>query len=48
VDLHDAVGRLADVEREGVEHEVGAEPHVLALPDVDLRLVGVGVLRPDQ
>ncbi len=34
VDLHHAVRRLSDVEGEGVEDPVGAEPHVLAPSDV--------------
>jgi hypothetical protein len=46
VDLHDAVRRLPQVERERVEHAVGAEPHVLAPPDVEPRDERVGVLRP--
>ncbi|WP_324277836.1 hypothetical protein [Blastococcus brunescens] len=32
VDLHDAVRRLLDVELERLEDEVGAQPHVLAVP----------------
>ena len=44
VDLHDAVRRLEHVELEGVEDEVGAEPHVLAAPDLELGVEGVGVL----
>ena len=36
VDLHHAVRRLADVELERVEHLVRAQPHVLAVPDVQV------------
>ena len=36
VDLHDAVRRLDDVELEGVEDEVGPEPHELAAAHVEV------------
>ncbi len=35
VELHDAVRGLPDVERERLEHEVGAQPHVLAAPGLE-------------
>ncbi len=41
VDLHDAVRGLGDVELECVEDEVGAEPHVLALPGLHRGAEGV-------
>ena len=47
MDLHHAVRRLADVEGEGVEDLVGAEPHVAAVADVEGRAEGVGVARAD-
>ena len=47
VDLHDAPLRLEDVEGEGVEDEVGREPHVLAVALVDRGLEGVGVTGAD-
>ena len=46
VDLHHAVRRLRDVEREGVEDLVGAEPDVLAVAYVEGGTEGVGVPLP--
>jgi hypothetical protein len=46
VDLHHAPRRLHDVELEGVEDEVGAEPHVVAAAGVQSRPEGVGELCP--
>ena len=37
VDLHDAVRGLLDVELEGVEDQVGAQPHVLAVAKARIR-----------
>ena len=48
VHLHDAVGRLEDVEGEGLEDLVGAEPHVPATPHVQRGLELVGVLGAHQ
>ena len=36
--LHDAERRLLDIELEGIEHKVGAQPHVLALATIKVRL----------
>ena len=44
VHLHDAMGGLEDVEGEGLEDLVGAEPHVPAAPHVHRGLELVGVL----
>ena len=44
VHLHDAMGGLEDVEGEGLEDLVGAEPHVPAAPHVQRGLELVGVL----
>ena len=47
VDLHHAVGRLLDGERERVEDLVGAEPHVPAATLLEIRPEGVCVPGPD-
>ncbi len=48
VHLHDAVRRLEDVEGEGLEDLVGAEPHVAAAAYVEGGLEPVGVLGADE
>ena len=47
VHLHDPVRGLADVEGEGLEHLVGAEPHVAAAADVEGRLELFGIRAAD-
>ena len=48
VDLHHAVRRLRDVELEGVEHLVGAQPDVLAVTLLEGRPERVGVPAADR
>jgi hypothetical protein len=43
VDLHDAERRLLHVELEGLEDQVGAQPHVLAASGLERRAEHVGV-----